>query len=137
MTTLNAANGGIEVRDGALEVAKFVRKYVNENDRGCPKGALQFIGKFTAKDIKRATDNGLIQSGRGSEGGFYPFGEKPEVAAHEAITLKSRMVEVLRAAANGDKIDADFAGKLVKLYEAECAKRAAAQAKVVRKPRKS
>lgn len=114
--------------DKTLDVVKAVRKYVNENGRGCPKGVLLHVDGFTAKDIKRAIDNGLLESGRGSEGGLFPMGEKPQPKDRAIVTLKSRMVDALRVVANGDTLDKDFAANLVAEYEAEIEKRREAQA---------
>lgn len=113
--------------DKALEVAKTVRKYVSENGRGCPKGVLMHVNGFSAKDIKRAVDNNLVESGRGSEGGLFPYGEKPTAKERIAVTLKSRLVDALRVVANGGTLDADFARSLVKEYDAEIEKRRDAQ----------
>ena len=114
--------------DKALEVCKAVRKYVSENGRGCPKGVLLHVHGFTAKDVKRAIDNGLLESGRGSEGGLFPMGEKPAAKERAIVTLKSRMVDAIRVIADGGTLDADFARGLVNEYEAEIAKRREAQA---------
>jgi len=113
--------------DKALEVCKTVRKYVEENGRGCPKGVLLHVNGFTAKDVKRAIDNGLLESGRGSEGGLFPMGEKPAAKDRAVITLKSRMVDALRIVADGGTLDSDFAAGLVSEYEAEIQKRKDAQ----------
>lgn len=112
----------------ALEISKFVRNYVRENGRGCPKGVLQHVGGFKAKDIALALDTNMIESGRGSEGGLFPFGEKPAPKDRVAVTLKSRMVDALRIVADGGTLDADFARGLVAEYDAEIEKRRDAQA---------
>jgi len=112
----------------ALEISKFVRNYVRENGRGCPKGVLQHVGGFKAKDIALALDTNMIESGRGSEGGLFPFGEKPAPKDRVAVTLKSRMVDALRIVADGGTLDADFARALVNEYESELEKRRDAQA---------
>lgn len=114
--------------DKALDVARVVRAYVNENSRGCPKGVLQHVHHFAARDIKRAIETGLIESGRGSEGGLFPKGEKPLAKDRAAVTLKSRMVDALRIVAEGGTLDSDFAAGLIAEYEAEIEKRRAAQA---------
>jgi hypothetical protein len=131
MSHRNNANkvcGKVEVEmSKALEVSKAVRKYVNENGRGCPKGVLQHVNGFTAKDIKAALDMQLVESGRGSEGGLFPFGEKPAAKERMAVTLKSRMVDALRIVADGGTLDSDYARNLVSEYEAELAKRSESQ----------
>lgn len=111
----------------ALEVSKFVRKYVSENGRGCPKGVLQHVGGFKAKDITLALETNLVEAGRGSEGGLFPYGEKPEAKERASVTLKSRLVDALRIVADGGTLDSDFARSLVNEYEAEIAKRSESQ----------
>lgn len=111
----------------AYAVRDFVASYVERNGRGCPKGELQFVGKFSAKDIKKATAANLIESGRGSEGGFFVYGTKPIPTGDVSVTLKSRMVDQLRLAALGTVISADTAKSLIADYELECTNRAKAQ----------
>lgn len=114
--------------DKALDVVNAVRAYVEENGRGCPKGVLLHVNGFTAKDVKRAIDNGLVETGRGSEGGLFPKGEKPAAKDRAVITLKSRMVDALRVIATGGTLDKDAAATLVAEYEVEIQKRREAQA---------
>ena len=111
----------------AIEVARFVRNYVRENDRGCPKGVLQHVGGFKAKDIALALETGLLESGRGSEGGLFPKGERPAPKDRVAVTLKSRLVDALRVIANGGTLDRVTAVSLVAEYDAEIEKRRVAQ----------
>jgi|694.fasta_scaffold153467_1 hypothetical protein len=111
-----------------LDVVKFVRSYIAENDRGCPKGVLQHVGGFKAKDIALALETGLLESGRGSEGGLFPKGERPAPKDRVAVTLKSRLVDALRVIATGGTLDRDFAATLVAEYDAEIEKRRDAQA---------
>ena len=108
-----------------LAVSKFVRDYVKENGRGCPKGELQFVGKFSAKDIKLALEMNLVESARGSEGGLFPAGERPDPKSRTVSTLKGRMADYIRrhAATSAD------ARSLLADYDAECAKRSAAQSR--------
>lgn len=111
----------------ALEISKFVAAYVKENGRGCPKGELQWVGKFNAKDIKHAIAMKLVEAGRGSEGGLFLYGQKPAAKDRASVTLKSRMVDALRIVAGGDTLDSDYAANLIREYEQECEKRSKAQ----------
>jgi len=113
--------------DKALDVAKAVREYVNANGRGCPKGVLLHVNGFAAKDIKRALDRGIVESGRGSEGGLFPMGERPAPKDRAVVTLKSRAFDALRVIASGGELDRDFAANLVREYEAEIEKRRESQ----------
>lgn len=112
----------------SLEIVRFVRNYRNEHNRGCPKGVLQHVGGFKSKDIALALETGLLESGRGSEGGLFVAGEKPEAKERVAVTLKSRLVDALRVVADGGTLDRDFAATLVAEYDAEIEKRRDAQA---------
>lgn len=113
---------------GNANILTFVRNYVNENGRGCPKGVLLHVGGFKAKDIALALETNVLETSRGSEGGFFPAGEKPTPKGTGDATLKARMVEALRVIANGDTLDTDYAKGLVAEYDAEIEKRRQAQA---------
>jgi len=115
-------------KDKAILVTEAVERFTKENGRGCPKGVLLHVDGFAAKDIKRALDLGLVESGRGSEGGLFPKGAKPQPKERSAVTLKSRMVDALRVVADGHTLDRDFAASLIAEYEAEIEKRREAQA---------
>jgi hypothetical protein len=100
-------------------LVKFVEQFVSKNGRGCPKGALQFVGGFSDKEIKAAATGGEIVSVRGPQGGYYVAGYVPVTGGDKSpTTLKARMADFLRS------IDSDDARSLVADYEAECAKRA-------------
>jgi hypothetical protein len=103
----------------ANTLVKFVESFVAKNGRGCPKGALQFVGGFSDKEIKAAAMGGEIVSVRGPQGGYYVAGYVPVAGADKApTTLKARMADFLRT------LDSDIAKALVSDYERECAKRA-------------
>jgi hypothetical protein len=108
-------------------IVEFVRNYVNENGRGCPKGVILHVGGFKAKDITAALESNVLETSRGSEGGFFPAGEKPAPKGSGEATLKARMVEALRAHANGDEFDRAYSAALVAEYDAEIEKRRLAQ----------
>ena len=106
----------------AKSILSVVREYVRENNRGCPKGVLQHVHGFNAKDIRLALETGQVVSGRGSEGGLFPAGEKPEPKERATVTLKSRMVDFLRT------LNDPTAKALCAEYDAEIEKRREAQA---------
>ena len=96
------------------EILAFVARYVEENDRGCPKGALIHVGGFKAKDIAALVDTGELEAGRGNEGGLFPKGMKPTPKTDGGDSLKSRAFEYLRGLAiRGDVTAQD----LVKEYD--------------------
>lgn len=104
------------------QILAFVQNYVEQNDRGCPKGVLMHVGGFKAKDIAAMLDAGTLEAGRGSEGGLFPAGQKP-AAKGETATLKGEAFAMLRAIAQGFTVDVSLAADLVARYDAECAAR--------------
>lgn len=104
------------------DIVAFVEKYTYENGRGCPKGVLIHVGGFKAKDILAVVDAGLLESGRGSEGGLFPAGCKPSPKVAVNISLKSRMADYLRTLT-----DDSVALALVAEYDAELARRSESQ----------
>ncbi len=99
------------------EIIQFVAKYIEENNRGCPKGALIHVGGFKAKDITALVENGELESGRGNEGGLFLKGQKPQPKTDGAESLKARAFDFLRT------LDNDTARQLVAEYEAQNAAR--------------
>lgn len=104
------------------EILAFVRSYIAENERGCPKGVLLHVGGFKAKDIAAMLDAGTLESGRGSEGGIFPKGEKPTPKG-DAPTLKGEAFALLRIIAEGGSVNPIVASRLVRQYDDECAAR--------------
>ena len=104
------------------EILAFVRSYIAENERGCPKGVLLHVGGFKAKDIAAMLDVGTLESGRGSEGGIFPKGEKPTPKG-DAVTLKGEAFAMLRRIMNGEHVERADAAYLVRQYDEECAAR--------------
>lgn len=103
----------------ANTLVQFVSDFVAKHNRGCPKGALQFVGGFSDKEIKASAQGGEIVSVKGPTGGYYVAGFVPVTGAAKApTTLKARMADYLR------NLDNDEARSLVTAYDAECAKRA-------------
>lgn len=114
--------------DTTAAIVAFVREFVTQNGRGCPVNAIQYVGNFSAKDIKAAKESGLLSSRLGAEGGFFVKGEEIVAkSAAKAASLKSRLADALRIAARGGNVDSTLAATLVEEYDAECAKRAAKQ----------
>jgi hypothetical protein len=102
-------------------IGSVVREYVSANGRGCPSYVLLAAG-FKAKDIKDAVQFGIIESGRGKEGGLFPAGEKPAAQSSDP-TLKGRMVEILRTLASGGDVDMGEVTAILADYDAECTRR--------------
>ena len=102
-------------------IKAFVQKFNTENGRGCPKGVLIHVGGFKAKDIAAMLETGILESGRGSEGGIFVAGNKPTPKTRESVSLKSRMADYLRT------VDSPVARILVEEYDAELRRRADAQ----------
>jgi len=103
-------------------ILAFVKGYVDQNGRGCPKGVLLHVGGFKAKDIAAMLDAGLLDAGRGSEGGLFPAGEKPAPKG-EVATLKGEAFTLLRFIAQGGQVEREVIADLVARYDAECAAR--------------
>jgi len=104
------------------QILSFVRSYIEQNERGCPKGVLLHVGGFKQKDIAAMLDAGTLESGRGSEGGIFPRGEKPTPKG-DAPTLKGEAFGILRTLANGGHVSTESIARLVEQYDAECAAR--------------
>jgi len=105
----------------SVSIGSVVREYVSANGRGCPSYVLLAAG-FKAKDIKDAVQFGIIESGRGKEGGLFPAGEKPAAQSSDP-TLKGRMVEVLRTLVNGGTPNMGEVTSILADYDAECQRR--------------
>lgn len=123
-------------RQAGKGVEAFVRTFTNTHGRGCPSGVILYTGvhpedgkPFTKADIKAAQDGKLIESGRGKEGGFYVYGEKPETVEADP-SLKLRMVKVLETAVSEDgtdAIDLDEVRSILADYRNELSRRAEAR----------
>lgn len=106
----------------AISIVDFVRQFNAREGRGCPVGAIEYVGGFGKKDIADAKKKGLIVSNKGTHGGFFPAGEvvvtkKAEVKS----TLKGDMAAFLTAFANGETLKREDAATLVARYNKECA----------------
>jgi len=108
-------------------VVAFVRKYNANEGRGCPAGAIEYIGGYGKADIKAAKAAGVIESGKGSEGGFFVAGAKP-VAKGITVkaTVKNRMAAFLRDLKSGHTLSAGdmfTVESILAEYDAQNAKR--------------
>jgi len=105
----------------SVSIGSIVREYVAQNNRGCPSYVLLAQG-FKQADIKNAIAFGIVESGRGKEGGLFPAGEKPAAQSSDP-TLKGRMVEVLRTLVNGGTPNMGEVTSILADYDAECQRR--------------
>ena len=108
-------------------VVEFVRAFVAREGRGCPDGALQFVGGFTKKEIRAAKDAGDIETRKGSDGGNFVAGEVMKVSkAAPKETLKGDMALFITDIANDESLDQsmrDAAHGLIARYNAELSKK--------------
>ena len=109
------------------KLVAFVRTFNANENRGCPVGAIEYVGGFSKNEIKAAKTAGMIVSGKGSEGGFYPAGMKP-VAKGPVVkaTVKNQMAAFLRSLHTGVTITPDMTSTVSRLlaeYDAQNAKR--------------
>lgn len=117
----------------SMTVVEFVRAFVAREGRGCPDGALQFVGGFSKKDIKAAKESGEIVTRKGSDGGNFVAGEVNIVSkAAPRETLKGDMAAFITAIANdstNSQTLRDTAHALISRYNAELQNKKAAAAK--------
>lgn len=108
-------------------IVAFVRKFNAKENRGCPMGAIEYVGGFSKAEIKAAKAAGMIESGKGSEGGFFVAGQKP-VAKGPVVkaTVKNQMAAFLRDLHTGMTVTPDMTdtvSRLLAAYDAQNAKR--------------
>ena len=117
----------------ATSIVDFVRSFVAREGRGCPDGALQFIGGFSKKDIKAAKDSGEIVTRKGSDGGNFVAGEVNIVSkATPKETLKGDMALFITGIANDTANPSalrDAAHALIARYNEELSRKKVAAAK--------
>lgn len=89
-----------------LNLCKLVRKTVenNGNHKGCQSYILLAAG-YTAKQIARAADSGLIVAVKGKNGGYYPADMVPE-KRESVSSLKERAFDLLEKLYNAGATDA-------------------------------
>lgn len=108
-------------------IVAFVRKFTTENDRGCPAGAIEYVGGFSKAEIKAAKASGKLESGKGNEGGFFVAGMKPEAKGPVVkATVKNQMAAFLATLKVGYTVTAEDVANIETLmaaYEAQNAKR--------------
>jgi hypothetical protein len=108
-------------------IVAFVRKFNDKENRGCPAGAIEYVGGFSKAEIKAAKASGKLESGKGSEGGFFVAGNKP-VAKGPVVkaTVKNQMAAFMRMLTVGytmTDLDIDQAKRILRDYDAQNAKR--------------
>ena len=108
-------------------IVAFVRKFNENEGRGCPAGAIEYIGGFSKNEIKAAKASGKLEAGKGSEGGFYPAGMKPSAKGVAVkATVKNQMAAFLRSLSTGVVITPDMTDTVSRLladYDAQNARR--------------
>lgn len=105
----------------------FVAKFNKTENRGCPVGAIEYVGGFSKPEIKAAKASGKLESGKGNEGGFYVAGMKPAAKGPVVkATVKNQMAAFLRMLSVGQTLDTDTveqAKAILRDYDAQNAKR--------------
>lgn len=105
----------------------FVAKFNKTESRGCPMGAIEYVGGFSKPEIKAAKASGKIESGKGNEGGFYVAGMKPAAKGPVVkATVKNQMAAFMRTLAVGQTLDAtmiNHAKRILADYDAQNEKR--------------
>ena len=108
-------------------IVAFVRKFNENEGRGCPAGAIEYIGGFSKNEIKAAKASGKLEAGKGSEGGFYPAGMKPSAKGVAVkATVKNQMAAFLRTLKEGhviNDVDAKIVEAILHNYDAQNARR--------------
>lgn len=98
------------------DIVAYIRRYVFEMKRGCPKGVLIHVRGFRYPDIDELVREGIIVGKTGWNGGYFLAGEVPTIRK-APNSLKGRMVELLRV------INDPKAKALVVEYEKEITRR--------------
>lgn len=105
----------------------FVGKYNKNEGRGCPVGAIEYVGGFTKPEIKAAKASGKLESGKGNEGGFYVAGNKPAAKGPVVkATVKNQMAAFLRNLKQGHTVtaqDMERVSTILADYDAQNEKR--------------
>lgn len=91
----------------------FVRDYNDTNEgRGCPRGVMQYNGGFDPAVIRFAHETGVLESGRGKEGGSWPAGAKPLPKTDDAPSVTARAFDMILALSRGEAVSRDAARQL-------------------------
>lgn len=113
------------------KLVAFVRSFNEREGRGCPVGAIEYIGGFTKAEVKAVKASGMVESGKGSEGGFYPAGMKPNAKGPVVkATVKNQMAAFLRMLSVGQTLDSatiEQAQAILADYDAQNEKRRKAE----------
>ena len=109
------------------KIVAFVSRHNRENGAGAPAGAIEYVGGFSAKEIKATAAAGMIVARKGTGGGFYPANSVPENKGKVvAATVKNQMAAFLRTLHTGVTITPDMTDTISNLlgeYEAQNARR--------------
>lgn len=120
------ANGTVSASRMEAIVA-FVAKFNKAESRGCPMGAIEYVGGFSKAEIKAAKAANVIESGKGNEGGFFVAGMKPAAKGPVVkATVKNQMAAFMRMLSVGQTLDKDTieqAKAILADYDAQNAKR--------------
>lgn len=106
---------------------EMIRDYVAENGRGCPKYILQAKG-IPTRTISEMVDAGMIEAGRGREGGLFPAGQRPEPRTDGSTSLRQEMMAWINAALAGH-VNRDEAIRLQERLAEESNRRSEARMK--------
>lgn len=88
-------------------IVAFVGKFNANEGRGCPAGAIEYVGGFSKAEIKAAKASGKLESGKGNEGGFFVAGNKPTPKGKTVkATVKNQMALFLRNLKQGYSVTA-------------------------------
>lgn len=124
------ANGTVSASKIEAIVA-FVRKFNKTEERGCPMGAIEYVGGFSKAEIKAAKASGMLESGKGNEGGFFVAGMKPAAKGPVVkATVKNQMAAFIRGLRSGytlTDLDMDLALRILADYDAQNEKRRKAE----------
>jgi hypothetical protein len=113
------------------KIVAFVARHNRDNGAGAPAGAIEYVGGFSAKEIKATAQAGMIVARKGTGGGFYPADSVPENKGKvAAATVKNQMAAFLETLHTGMTITPDMTdtvSKLLGAYKAQNARRRKSQ----------
>jgi len=100
-------------------VVAFVRSF-NEanNNAGCPRGHMKFVGGFVDKLIDLAHESGALVNSRGKGGGSWPAGMKPDAKTDNTPSVTAKAFDMLLALSRGETVSASDARALWEEREA-------------------
>lgn len=108
-------------------IVAFVAKFNKSEGRGCPAGAIEYVGGFSKAEIKAAKASGKLESGKGNEGGFFVAGTKPAAKGPTVkATVKNQMAAFMRTLKVGYAVtakDMENVSSILASYDAQNEKR--------------